>query len=296
MTGPEQRFDRPVIILGCNRSGTTLLFKNLSQHPDVWSLYVESRDQYYRQYPVDDAAGDRLEVPPRPAAAEAIQADFFGAVANRERLRDSALFGWLPGQLLRPPVSQVFKRPPLRLVEKTPANSLRVPFLKALFPDARFIFLIRRGEDVVSSLMEGWKNWTRKKHGDGPWQFSRWHYLVPPGWQDYRTRPLEEICAFQWVESNRIAWEDLNRTCPGEFLSLRHEDVMDDPKTNYRRILDFAELPASRHLDRILARIKTRVFTTGGSAPRENKWRDLHGPEIERIQPLLRPLNDQFYG
>lgn len=31
----------------------------------------------------------------------------------------------------------------LRLLEKTPKNALRIPFLRALYPDARFLFLYR---------------------------------------------------------------------------------------------------------------------------------------------------------
>jgi predicted secreted protein len=42
---------QPIIIIGCNRSGTTLLFRNLSSHPDIWSLYIESQDIFYKYYP-----------------------------------------------------------------------------------------------------------------------------------------------------------------------------------------------------------------------------------------------------
>jgi len=37
--------------------------------------------------------------------------------------------------------------------------------------------------------MEGWKLWNRVPE-EGRWQFTKWHYLVPPGWQAYVDRPL----------------------------------------------------------------------------------------------------------
>lgn len=43
------------------------------------------------------------------------------------------------------------------LVEKTPANCLRIDFLRELFPDAHFIFLFRKPEDILKSALLKWK-------------------------------------------------------------------------------------------------------------------------------------------
>lgn len=284
---------KPVIVIGCNRSGTTLLFNNLSAHPDTWSLYIESQDIFYRHYPIHPQCGDRLEQPPSPEIAKDIRRYFYRQSHNKERFKDAPLLRYLPRKLLQRPLNPLYKRAPIRLVEKTPANSLRIPFLVSLFPDARFLFLVRRGEDVVSSLMEGWKNWSRT--GDGEWRFGRWHYLVPPDWQDWRDRSLPEICAYQWVKSTMTAWEDLNRHRAGDFLLLRHEELMADPYAGYRCVMDFCQLRDSPYFWSQIAKIRRRVFTTGGSAPRREKWRDLHGAEIESVRHLLQPINALFY-
>lgn len=261
---------RPLIILGCNRSGTTLLFNTLAAHHGVWALPHESQQEFYRYYPMHPEQGDRLTAPPTAAAAAGIHAGFRARMANRTRLP------WLPPQLMRPALSRLFLPPEVPLVEKTPANTLRVPFLRKLFPGARFLFLLRRGEAVVSSLMEGWTNWTARS----PWSYSRWHYLAPPGWQAYRHSALEEICAFQYVAATDIARRDLGNA--PDWMLVRYEDLLADPTWEYRRILAFAEWPESPTLDRAIAR--PRVDTNRGSAPREGKWRDLHGPAIARVQ------------
>lgn len=288
--------DRPILVIGCNRSGTTLLFRNLGEHPVTWSLYEESQHLFYRHFPIHPELGDRLTAPPTPDQRRAIVASFYREAHNKEYFGDTPGLRWVPRKLLQRPVGRLYKRPPLRLVEKTPANSLRVPFLDALFPDARYLFLVRRAEDVISSLMEGWKNWSRRGVDRGaPWRYTRWHYLVPPGWQAWTGRPLEEICAFQWVEATRLAWEDLERHCRGRYLLLRHEEATARPLEVYQAIRTFCELPPSPLFDRLVAASARRVFTHGGSEPRPGKWRELHRAEVERVRPMFQALLDELY-
>lgn len=294
--GARRLIDRPIIVIGCNRSGTTLLFRNLSEHPAAWSLYEESQQVFYRHFPIDPEQGDRLTAPPDAAVARAIHERFYAEAHNKERFGDVPGLRWIPRKLLQRPVGRLYKRAPLRLVEKTPANSLRIPFLDALFPDARYLFLVRRPEDVISSLMEGWKNWSRKRGDPGAeWRFTRWHYLVPPGWRDWTGRPLQEICAFQWVTATGTAWEDLERHCRGRYLLLRHEEATADPIGTYAAIRAFCELPPSGSFDRMVAASARRVFTHGGSRPRPDKWRDLHRAEVESVRPMFQDLLTRLY-
>lgn len=285
--------DRPIFVIGCNRSGTTLLFNNLAAHPLTWSLYEEGQHIFYRHFPVHPETGDRLSNPPPPEVAEAIHTQFYEEVHNKEVFKDRALLKLIPRKALQRGINRLYKRPPLRIVEKTPANSLRVPFLKAVFPDARFLFLVRRAEDVISSLMEGWKNWSGT--GSAQWKYGRWHYLVPPGWQEWTGRTLHEICAFQWVEATRMAWEDLEQHCPGQYLLVRHEDALAHPFETYRAVLRFCDLPLSRYLSRLLTSQNRRVYTHGGSAPRPDKWKQLHGKEVEAVRPMFQELMQQLY-
>lgn len=289
----EKLIEKPILIIGCNRSGTTLLFRNLSEHPRTWTLYEEGQDIFYRCYPQHEELGDRVVASPSPEEAERIRRDFFRAAHNKELFKDTPLLKLLPRKLFQRPLSRLYKRAPLRLVEKTPANSLRVPLLAELFPSGRFIFLIRRPEEVISSLMQGWRRWSGVT---GEWSFTKWHYLAPPGWRQWTNRSLEEICAFQWIESVRIAWEDLNEHCGDRFMLVRHEDAVSEPRATYREILEFCELPASGHFDRQVNRSAERVFTHGGSKPRPEKWKDLHEAEIDAVRPMFQPLRDRFYA
>jgi hypothetical protein len=282
------------LIIGCNRSGTTLVFQNLSEHPKTWGLYEESQHIFYRHYPIHPELGDRIVAPPSADIAETINRTFYEAAHNKEVFKDLRGLRHIPRKLLQRPINRFYKRPPLRLVEKTPANSLRIPFVARLFPDARIVFVVRRPEDTINSLMEGWKYWSNT--GSGPWVFGNWHYLVPPGWRDWTGRPLAEICAFQWVESNRTALEDLEAYCPGRYLLVRYEDTIAEPGAAFDRIRQYCELDESPYFDRLICMIEQRVFTHGGSRPRAGKWRELHGEEIERARPLFQELSDRLYA
>lgn len=284
----------PIFIIGCNRSGTTLLFRNLSMHPDLWSLYVESQDEFYRYWPIHPERGDRLVDPPTATTRSALRRDLYRRAHNKERWGDVPVLGWLPAKVFQRPLGRLYKRPPIRLVEKTPANALRIPLLVDVFPGARFLFIVRRGEDVVSSLMEGWKNWSGTPEGK-PWEFTKWHYLVPPGWREWIHRPLEEICTFQWIQATETAAADLQRYAPDRCLQLRHEDLIGDPEDEYDRIREFCGLRPSPSFARVVASATDRQFTTGGSRPRSDKWKRLHAEEIRRVSHLIEPVNNRFY-
>lgn len=284
---------KPIFILGCNRSGTTLLFRNLGGHPKVWTQYEEAQQVFYQRFPIDAEDGDRVDRPPTAAEADGITRDLYEQAHNKELHRDRPLLRFVPRKLIQRPVARPFKIAPIRLVEKTPANSLRVPLLASLFPDARFILLVRRPEAVISSLMEGWKLWSGFEV-EGRWHYTDWHYIVPPGWRQWTSRRLEEICAFQWVRTNEIALADLERYCADRYRIVRHENAIAEPERIYEMLRRFCDLPRSRSYLELVRRTDDRVFTHGGSRPRPEKWKTLHEAEVESVRPIFQPLWDHL--
>lgn len=293
---------RPVFVIGCNRSGTTLLFFTLSWHPELWSRYEESYHIYHRYFPINKDLGEAVPHAVRDSRREAVFRDLYASGHNKEFFKDRGLLRWIPRKALQTVVNPLYKRPPIRLLEKTPANCFRIPFLADLFPDARFLFLVRRPEDTISSLMEGWKRGLAKaifrRDSDlvaEEYLSARWHYVVPPGWTDWLEKPLEQICAFQWISSVQRAWDDLNGLCADRFLLLRHEDALQNPRDVYRKVLEFCEIPSSGYFRDQFPKLQTVVDTHGGSAPAPEKWRRLHEREIESVRPMFEALKRTFY-
>jgi hypothetical protein len=132
----EREAGRPwVFIMGCNNSGTTLLYEMLGLHPDVTLLPHEG--QYLtRLLPLPASAGcprvwtERLDV--------------FRLTENDEGPdADRLVFDW---------VSQA-ERPLLRFIaEKSPPDTLRSRWLQQVFPEAWFIAIVRSGFAVAEGI------------------------------------------------------------------------------------------------------------------------------------------------
>mgnify|MGYP001098251553 CR=1 FL=1 len=324
----------PVIIVGCPRSGTTLLYNVLSEAAPLWSIGTESKElieRYHHPREKGWESGALGAADLTPASRAFLLSAFqlraapgtFWRRLNRARaaLRHNRLWqafkqrgraagsggavaaGALDQGLytvqrliqlqnrLRPPQT------PIRLLEKTPENCLRLPFLLALFPDARIIYLTRGGPGNVNSLMEGW----RQPHlfpgyrvpepvripGDTR---GRWAFTLIPGWQDLLDRPLAEVCAWQWIRCNEavLAHRETGGT---PYLTVRYEDLVAEPAVVLRQIATFAGIDYEQSLARFAQQLP-RINVV--SAPGQEKWRRQNPEAIARILPLMAPTMDRL--
>lgn len=119
--------EKPIIVLGAARSGTKVIPRVLRQHPDV---AVWSEPNYIWKYGNARLGHDMI---PADRATPEITAYI------RDRFR---AFTLAQGRT--------------RFCEKTPANSLRLPFVLAVLPGAKLIHVIRDGRDVALSARERW--------------------------------------------------------------------------------------------------------------------------------------------
>jgi hypothetical protein len=186
----------------------------------------------------------------------------------------------------------------LRLVEKSIQSCFRVPFLRAVFPDAKYVFVVRDPRASIASLMEAWLNPRMffsyrmpvplriKGYSDVfPWGQRWWNLSLPPGWQDWVSLRLEEVCALSWRTHNEAvlrAHADLAGT--GDAVLIRYEDVRADPVkamdiTASTAELDWAPAWGNRDLPVVMTQ----------TPPDPDKWRR-HEARINSVLPLVRDL------
>lgn len=263
------RFDRPAIILSAPRSGSTLLFEALARAPGVYTIGRES-------HPIIEGS---VGLSPRKrgyVSNRLLASDAAGGAAAALKFHFSAQLRDRDG---RPPPPG-----PVRFLEKTPKNILRVPFLREVFPDARLVVLFRDPRAVLSSMMEAWRSGRFVTYRDLPgWRSTPWSLLLVDGWARVDGRPLEEIVAWQWSRGTTVLLDDLEALPRHAWTALRYEDLVADPRARLAALCadlgfawddDVARLPPSR---------------TTVSAPGADKWkRDAEA--IARVLPMVEPV------
>lgn len=156
------------------------------------------------------------------------------------------------------------------LIEKTVANTLRVPYVDAVLPNARFIHLIRDGREVAESAMRQWQappNWSAlfKKLREIPVQnlgyvtwfgfnFAKGLFSGRKGGNVWGPRfpginaiaeagPLSQVCALQWRESYIRANLHLPKLADAKsrVFTIRYEDLIRD-ESAILGLLDWLEV------------------------------------------------------
>lgn len=269
--GGDDLFERPLFIVSPPRSGSTLLFETLATAPGLYSPGDESHALIEGVPGLAPSAhgwaSNRLQAADAsPAVAAALRERFFRQLRDRDGHRAS-------------PAA------PVRMLEKTPKNALRIPFLRALFPEARFVFLYRDPRQVLGSMIDGWGSGQFETYPGLPgWSGPAWSFLLTPGWQALSGRPLEEVVAGQWAAAMQVLLDDLETLPAGQWTGIEHGAFLADPQRGIRHLCDWAGLQWDRSLDRQLPLSRYTL-----TAPDPEKWRR-HEAAIEASAATWRPL------
>ncbi|MFM8444566.1 MAG: sulfotransferase family protein [Methylococcus sp.] len=274
-------FDRPIFIISAPRSGSTLLFESLAALPHLWTVGGESHELIEGIPELHPAA--RGYTSNRLTAADAT-GPVVAALHERfaKALRDRAGRAFIDLVKDEPPKA-------LRFLEKTPKNILRIPFLCKAFPGARFVVLIRRPEETLASMLEGWRSSRFVAYRPLPgWPHRAWKFLLVPGWESLAYRPLAEVVAYQWRMAYETLLADLARLPAGDWQVVRYADLVAEPLRVLRRVTRFAELESDPELEqRLEAGLPWSSMTF--SAPDPDKWRR-HETALAPVLPGLRDL------
>ncbi len=128
-----KQVEKPVFVLGTGRSGTTILGVILSMHKDVGFLN-EPKALWHSIYPDEDLIG---------SYSLGTASYRLGSENITPQIKEQA--HRLYGAYLRATFSS-------RVVDKYPELIFRMPFVLDIFPDAKFLFLVRNGWDTCHSI------------------------------------------------------------------------------------------------------------------------------------------------
>jgi hypothetical protein len=302
----------PVFVLGPPRSATTLLFQTLARHSKLWSIGTESQPVFegpFHPEKMDWRSNALTAADLTPETAEYLRGEFL------RRMHPGPVWSWRdarregkPGASSLPAragyaaarfrAAFLRKYGTVRLLEKTPINCLRIPFLRALFPDAKFLFLRRDGRPNISSLIDGWGLEGQFETYALPvplriegYSGRKWRFLLPPNWRELVDQPLEVVCTWQW----RSAMEAVLAALPslradGAVFELSYEELTGSPRATLGRVLDYLHLP---HEAAVVPREDRLPVINARTPPDPNKWKKRNGPAIERILLLIAGIQGQ---
>jgi Sulfotransferase family len=204
---------KPIFILGCGRSGTTILGKIISRHRQI--LYLnEPRYMWVKAYQQSDISSEQ-------AAIREGRLDLDNSICSPHQSRIIQRMFSLALSLYGKKI----------LVDKLPEHAFRIPFLLGVFPDARFIHVIRSGVDVARSIEQlilqskwyGWNNYKwnelRRLASAFPWGKAAVQHCET----NYQRGLLE------WRLSLEYAFEHLAGLPPERYLVIRYERLLEDP-------------------------------------------------------------------
>ena len=158
------------------------------------------------------------------------------------------------------------------LIEKTVSNTLRIPFVKKILPDAKYIFLFRNGVDTVESVSRQWGvspggkyllqkffsvpvidvipyvskyavDLIRIKLKRSTSDSYVWGVRYPGCEKDLKEKSLLEFCALQWNYSANAMLDYLENEPAEDYLILRYEDFVENPTQELKKISEYLDLP-----------------------------------------------------
>lgn len=259
-------YERPVFILGVPRSGTSMLFQLLRASEELASLPKEGHD-LWRTFHHPRYWGWR--------------ADAVGGVRWGERRYVMAYFASFFGAR--------------RFVEKTPDNTLRVSYVRDLFPDAIFVVIKRNPCDGINSLINGWR------HPEGRYRAyyvpaelnipgynhrHRWCFTLIEGWRDYIASPIPDIAFAQWEQYVKAIAAAREVVPSSNWIEIHMEELVARPEETLSAICDKIGIQKSPKLVAKLAEV-VALPVNALSAPVKDKWRRDNEEEITALLPRI---------
>lgn len=249
----------PVFVIGVARSGTSLLANLIGYHKDVinWSELNDIWDP--RGYPW--WASDHSS-PPVWVDSEAYTQRWWRDARSRQT-EISAIFG----------VYQFISRKRI-FVNKSPLNTYRIPYLLEMFPEARFIHLVRDGRAVVASYVK--RQYARIQKHPEPFRAADAHYSY-----DGLAVKLAEFWQAT-IEKVSIVDKELGLVGQKRLLEVTYESLCTEPKTTMSKICRYLDIDPSRFLSKAW---KVEVRS------QNHKWREVLSPDLaDQVTFAMNPI------
>jgi uncharacterized protein (TIGR03032 family) len=243
--------ERPVFIVAPPHSGAGILLQGLRRAPGVFTTDGPGvLEPVFELKPENrDWDSDRLTAADvEPRSIEEIRQNLKATLVDREGRR--------PG----------IDPSGIRWVDAAPRNSLRVPFLHAIAPDAGFVFLHREPRETLPAMLEAWRSGRWVTYPGLPdWPGPPWSLPLVPGWRELAGMELPEIVTAQWLRTAETVLDDLEALPPGSWCVADFSALRNDPVREVERICEFVGLDFDEGVSRPLRTLRDELAMSEGA-------------------------------
>jgi len=228
---------KPILIVGVPHSGTSVLSSTFKNHPDI-AMWTEAPEVW------------------EPSWAEGVDSEYNRLVPMNEddvtemdiqRVTD-AFFRYLKSQNKS------------RLMNKNPRNTVRINYMRKIFPDAKIIHIYRDGREVVNSITRSMSEFM-----------------------------IEQICD-RWVNSINEFKKQSEKIPNSDIYEIRYEKFCESPRKIIAEAYQMCELRVD---EKILNIIPTKFTNFNGKWSKEIN--EKYHPMIrEKLEPTMKELGYQW--
>ena len=254
---------KPIFLIGCPRSGTTLLRVILDSHPNVAcpaeTFYLLDLEKFWSS---DDAA-------------KGLQEMGYDREHVRRKLRDFA------GYFLR---GYAQSRGKTRVAEKTPHYVACLDFIEEMFgPEAQYVMLYRHPFDMVMSMVNHYT--------------IDWHPVVG----QYVAQEPDRYSAYARFWADHVSkMLDFESRHADRCIRVRYEDVVKNTEPTLRRMFDGLnevwsdEVLTYYNKQHDLGRGDRKALMQKGIKPSVDNWRALDAEVLHRMAAIVRKPASQL--
>ncbi len=245
------------LILGCARSGTSILGEMIGAHPDV--RYKHEAHSIWNKAGEGENASHRLT---KAHATEEITRKIRRKFSTEQGLAKL-------------------------MVEKCPRSAVRVPFIRKVLPEAKLIHIIRDGRDVTCSMLPGvgGDEWRHLKPAN--WQelmrdykgaircAHAWKTVLEIAQEDLKDAPHLTVRYEELVDDPRAVAKKI----------MRYLEVDES-----REVYNFCEKIQNKTRDSYQAGKQEKWFRDNHNV-RVGRWKEnLSAEDAEQVEAILEPM------
>ena len=216
----------PIFIIGCGRSGTTILGKTLARHPDIKYLN-ERRDLWHKVYP-------EFNIWEKDTKNAQLFADKTDVDPKKNILLRTLFFK-----------EQILGNAKI-VIEKLPINNFRLDFLQTSFPEAKYIYLSRNGLEVSQSIEKSikQKTWFLGDKLELLKQFAEQKNMT---FNRYIKSEMQQAM-LEWklsMDESNLFFKNLSSE---KFTHVSYQDFIENTEISLKQIFNFLKLNYSNNL------------------------------------------------